>query len=271
MNTKISSMRPSLFEHAYQALMTPEPLEKKAIIDVMAQAWQKGKLSLEPCKIQKVESPGRPVLPKLVPPRELIKRKISTVEGRACIVHAVAHIEFNAMNLALDALYRFQTLPRDYYDDWVKVTKEEAYHCSLMLKRLEELGSHYGEYPAHNGLWEMAVKTDHGFLERMGMVPRVFEARGLDVTPGMIKRFKSVQDDETVSKLEIILEDEIGHVAIGNRWFEYACQEAGVEVIPTFQKLLKDFMQGQIRGPFYTEARLQAGFTQDEMDILEAM
>jgi len=128
----------------------------------------------------------------LVAPRKLLKRKISTVEGRAVIVHAVAHIEFNAINLALDALYRFQSLPREYYSDWLKVAAEEAYHCGLMIERLEQLGYRYGDFPAHNGLWEMAVSTDHSFLDRMGMVPRVFEARGLDVTPGMINRFQGV-------------------------------------------------------------------------------
>lgn len=251
--------------------MTPDPLVKKAIIDAMAEDWAEERLTLESVTVERVSKPGRPDKPVLVPPRELAKRKISTVEGRAVIVHAVAHIEFNAMNLALDALYRFQDMPVDYYHDWLLVTKEEAYHCSLMLERLEQLGFHYGDFPAHNGLWEMAVKTDHGLLERMGMVPRVFEARGLDVTPGMIKRFNGVQDHETVRRLEIILRDEIGHVAIGNRWFEYACQQAGVEVIPTFQNLLQEYMQGQIRGPFYTKARLEAGFSQHEMDILEAM
>jgi len=251
--------------------MTPEPLAKKAIIDTIAEDWAQERLSLDPVKIERVSKPGRPDKPVLVPPRDLVKRKISSIEGRAVIVHAVAHIEFNAMNLALDALYRFQEMPVYYYNDWLLVSKEEAYHCSLMLERLEQLGYQYGDFPAHNGLWEMAVKTDHGLLERMGMVPRVFEARGLDVTPGMIKRFEGVQDHDTVSRLEIILRDEIGHVAIGNRWFEYACQQAGVEVIPTFQNLLQEYMQGQVRGPFHTKARLEAGFSQHEMDILEAM
>ncbi len=260
-----------MFSCAYQALMTPEPLAKKAIIDATAIEWEQEQLTLEPVTVERVSKPGRPQKPALVPPRELVKRKISTVEGRAVIVHAVAHIEFNAMNLALDALYRFQEMPIDYYHDWLLVCIEEAYHCSLMLERLEQLGFQYGDFPAHNGLWEMAVQTDHSLLDRMGMVPRVFEARGLDVTPGMIKRFNGAQDHETVSRLEIILHDEIGHVAIGNRWFEYACKQAGVEVIPTFQKLLHKYMQGQVRGPFHTEARLEAGFSQHEMDILEAM
>jgi len=251
--------------------MTPEPLAKKAIIDTMAEDWAQERLTLEPVKVERVSKPGRPDKPVLVPPRDLVKRKISSIEGRAVIVHAVTHIEFNAMNLALDALYRFQEMPVDYYNDWLLVSKEEAYHCSLMLERLDQLGYQYGDFPAHNGLWEMAVKTDHGLLERMGMVPRVFEARGLDVTPGMIKRFQGVQDHDTVSRLEIILRDEIGHVAIGNRWFEYACQQAGVKVIPTFQNLLQEYMQGQIRGPFHTKARLEAGFSQHEMDILEAL
>lgn len=261
----------SLFVVIHQALMTPEPAAKKTLIDEIIVRWKQQRLSLDPCPIESIPEPGRPSVPKLVPPRELVKRKISTVEGRACIIHAVAHIEFNAINLALDALYRFQDLSREYYSDWLSVAAEEAYHCSLMIGRLNELGYQYGDFPAHNGLWEMSVKTEHGFLERMGMVPRVFEARGLDVTPAMIKRFVGVGDSETAALLEIILQDEIGHVAIGNRWFEFACEQAGVEVIGTFRKLVDEFMEGGLRGPFHIEARLQAGFSREELDLMEAM
>ncbi len=251
--------------------MAPQPAEKRSLIEVMRSKWHAGEYSLAAHPIERVVHPGRPPQPQLVAPRELVKRKISTIEGRAVIVHAVAHIEFNAINLALDALYRFQDLPEEYYTDWLKVAGEEAYHCNLMIERLAQLGYKYGDFPAHNGLWEMAVSTDHNFLDRMGMVPRVFEARGLDVTPGMIKKFQGVGDKETIACLQIILQDEVQHVAIGNKWFEYACEQAGVEVIDTFQRLVNKYMQGQVRGPFHTEARLAAGFSQQEMDLLEQM
>ncbi|XP_014680055.1 PREDICTED: uncharacterized protein HI_0077-like, partial [Priapulus caudatus] len=134
------------------------------------------------------------------------------------LIHAVTHIEFNAINLALDALYRFQHMPRDFYIDWLQVAAEEAHHFSLLRQRLEKMGYHYGDMPAHNGLWEMTVATDHDVLTRMALVPRVLEARGLDVTPGMMERLKKVDDQETVDILTLILRDEIGHVAIGSRW-----------------------------------------------------
>lgn len=251
--------------------MEPDPCAKKDQIETISKRWHANELATTPTEIVRVREPGRPEKLVLVAPRKLLKRKISTNEGRAVIVHAVTHIEFNAINLALDALYRFQDQPKEYYSDWLLVATEEAYHCNLMIERLAQLGYNYGDFPAHNGLWEMAVSTDHSFLDRMGMVPRVFEARGLDVTPGMIERFRGVGDQETIDCLEIILRDEVGHVAIGNKWFEFACQAQGVDVIETFQHLIRKYMNGQVRGPFHTEARLAAGFSQKEMDLLEKM
>ncbi|MEJ2654165.1 MAG: ferritin-like domain-containing protein [Acidihalobacter sp.] len=150
------------------------------------------------------------------------RRGLGTREGRAALVHAVAHIEFNAINLALDAVYRFRSLPRAYYDDWLRVADEEARHFMLLADRLTDFGMRYGDLPAHNGLWEMAVKTADDWLLRMALVPRVLEARGLDVTPGMIERLRQAGDMETVAALEVILREEVGHVAIGSRWFEEA-------------------------------------------------
>jgi len=261
-----------LFKAAYQALMCGDVAQKRAMTKRLYENWQAGLLSLDDeIPVKKTINPGRPEKPELVLPRNLTQRKLHTKEGRAALIHAVAHIEFNAINLALDAVYRFRELPEDYYADWLQVASEEAYHFSLLADRLEKLGYHYGDFPAHNGLWEMAVKTDDDLLKRMALVPRVFEARGLDVTPGMIKKFTSVGDHETMEILKIILRDEVGHVRIGDRWYRWACEQENLEPEETFRKLINTFLPGQVRGPFYEEARLQAGFSKQELEKLQSM
>jgi len=205
-------------------------------------------------KLENVDAitlPGRPKFPKLVPPQQVPRRKISTQEGRVALIHAITHIEFNAINLALDAMLRFQAMPIDYYKDWMQVAFEEAQHF------------------AHNGLWEMAMKTSSSVIARMALVPRVLEARGLDVTPGMMQRLSNVGDHETAAILKVIFEQEIGHVAIGSRWFAYACEQEGKDPESTFQYLLKEYMSGELRGPFELEARRQAGFSQAELAALQ--
>ena len=239
----------------------------------LSEYWSSGKLSRSSnaAEVLKVETAGKPEKPELVKPAQLKRRSLHTDEGRAALIHAVTHIEFNAINLALDAVYRFRDMPNDFYSDWLQVAAEEAYHHRLLSKRLQELGYKYGDMPAHNGLWEMTVKTDHDVLVRMALVPRVLEARGLDVTPGMMKKLEQVGDQQTVDILKIILRDEIGHVAIGSRWFHYCCEQRDLEPIKTFQDLLQQYMKGGLRGPFYEEARLQAGFTREELDQLVDM
>jgi uncharacterized ferritin-like protein (DUF455 family) len=214
---------------------------------------------------------GRPVRPELVSPGKLAQRRVGSPEGQAALIHAVAHIEFNAINLACDAVYRFRDLPDPYYADWAKVASEEAYHFSLLQERLERLGYTYGDFPAHNGLWELAIKTAPDPLLRMALVPRVLEARGLDVTPGMMERFASVGDRETVAILEIILRDEVGHVEAGSRWFRYLCAERGLEPEPTYFALLEQHFSGAIRCPLHKPARREAGFTESELKRLEAL
>jgi uncharacterized ferritin-like protein (DUF455 family) len=162
-------------------------------------------------------------------------------------------------------------MPTDFYIDWLQVASEEAYHFGLLSKRLKKMGYCYGDMPAHNGLWEMTVKTDHDVMVRMALVPRVLEARGLDVTPPMIQRLKDVGDQETVEILKIILADEIGHVAIGSKWFHYCCAKRQLEPLATFRELLLTYMGTPLRSPLYTDARLQAGFTQQELDELLLM
>ncbi|MEE9352035.1 MAG: ferritin-like domain-containing protein, partial [Thiotrichaceae bacterium] len=215
-----------------------------------------------------IEVPGRPEKPELVPVNQVKRRKLTTEEGRATLIHAIAHIEFNAINLALDAVYRFRDMPDDYYTDWLQVASEEAYHFSLLEVRLQQMGYVYGDMPAHNGLWESCINTEHDVMVRMALVPRVLEARGLDVTPGMMEKLQSVGDQQTVDILAIILRDEIGHVRIGSRWFHYCCEQRQLEPEATFLNLIKEYMDGALRGPFHREARLQAGFTEQELDML---
>ena len=207
--------------------------------------------------------PGRPGKPALVHPRDVATRGLGTLEGRAALVHAVAHIEFNAINLGLDALTRFPGMPAGYYADWLSVAADEARHFAMMRDRLVEMGFDYGAFPAHNGLWEAAEKTAHDCLARMACVPRVLEARGLDVTPGMIQRLKSVGDRQTVSLLDTILAEEVRHVAIGTHWFRYLCDLWGLDPVPTFAALLAEHGMVQYP-PFNDHARRAAGFAPGE-------
>lgn len=260
----------SLFEAADRCVNACGISEKIALTRQTAQAWDKGLLSLHaPDQPKPIAEPGRPSKLVLVLPSKVPKRRLGTADGLAILIHAIAHIEFNAINLAWDAVYRFRDLPEQFYSDWVAVATEEAHHFELLRERLNALGYDYGDWPAHNGLWEMAVRTATDPLMRMALVPRVLEARGLDVTPGIIKRLQQIGDEKTVAILEIILRDEIGHVAIGSRWFNYLCQQRGLDPEHTFRELAIQHFSGQIAGPFHYEARQQAGFTAAELRALE--
>ena len=218
-----------------------------------------------------IRMPGRPPKPALVHPRDLPKRGLGTPEGRAAFIHAIAHIEFNAIDLAWDAVYRFRGMPDAYYADWVSVANDEARHFAMLRERLQQLGYDYGDFDAHNGLWEMAEKTAHDGLARMALVPRVLEARGLDVTPGVIVKLKSLDDSATVEILETILREEVAHVAAGSRWFRWFCERAGVEPEARFRELLAEYARGVLRGPFNIEARSAAGFGEDELAALQQL
>ncbi len=262
----------NLFETAARCLAMSDPAEKVHTTRQAAARWRAGGLPLKNnAPPAPIAEPGRPDRPLLVSPRELPKRGFNSAEGRAALIHAVAHIEFNAINLAWDAVYRYRDMPARYYGDWVRVADEEAYHFSLLRERLRGLGRDYGDFTAHNGLWEMAQDTAHDVLVRMALVPRVLEARGLDVTPGMMARLRAAGDGQTVALLEIILRDEIGHVEIGTRWFRWLCEQRGLAPEPTFHKLIAQYMKGRIKGPFHRDARLQAGFSESELAALEQM
>ncbi len=212
--------------------------------------------------------PGRPKKPELVAPLQLPKRSMRTPEGRAALIHALAHIEFNAINLALDAIWRFDDMPKNYYTDWLKVASEEAYHFSLLNAHLQTLGFAYGDFAGHNSLWEMVDRTKDDVLARMALVPRTMEARGLDATPALRNKFTQVGDMKMAEILDIILRDEIGHVAIGNVWFNWLCAQQKLEPIATFEQLCQQYEAPKLKPPFNLEARRSAGFSEAELALL---
>ncbi len=263
----------SLFNAAAECLAEPDPARKTALTHAAAAAFRAGELSLPedaPPPLP-IAAPGRPDTPRLVQPRDVPQRGLGTVEGRAAFLHAIAHIEFNAINLAWDAVYRFRGMPPAFYADWVAVADDEARHFQLLSARLGELGAAYGDHDAHNGLWEMAEKTAGACLVRMALVPRVLEARGLDVTPGMIARLRSNRDHASADILEVILREEVAHVAAGSRWYHWCCEREGLAPGREFIRLVREVARSSVRGPFNREARAAAGFDDDEMRLLEAM
>lgn len=215
--------------------------------------------------------PGRPVKPALVDPKTVGMRSVQTPEGRAILLHAIAHIEFNAINLHLDIVWRFPHQSEAFYIDWINVAKEEAKHFRLLRQRLGAMGYDYGAFTAHNGLWEMAEKTENDLLARLALVPRTLEARGLDVTPAIQQRLAQVGDDKSVAILDIILEEEIGHVDIGNRWYMSECQSRNLDPIETYAALIDQYAVTSLRGPFNKEARKQAGFSDGDLAWLESL
>ena len=262
----------SLFAAARACLDAATPDAKPALTLGMADAFARGELAIptEAPPPEPIRMPGRPPRPRLVHPRDLPRRGFGSDEGRAAFIHAVAHIEFNAIDLAWDAVYRFRGMPNAFYADWVSVARDEARHFGMLRARLRELGHDYGDFDAHNGLWEMAEKTAHDGLARMALVPRVLEARGLDVTPGMIVKLRSLGDDATADILDVILREEVAHVAAGSRWYRWHCERAGVEPRARFRELLREHATGVLHKPFNTEARLQAGFDLHELESLLA-
>lgn len=255
---------------ALACLAEPDPATKVAAVNRLASASQQGALSLDvDVRLQASAAiPGRPVKPLLVPPLQVKRRAMNTVAGRAALIHALCHIEFNAINLALDAIWRFDGMPDAYYADWLKVASEEASHFNLLDAHLRHLGFAYGDFDAHNSLWEMVDKTKHDVMARMALVPRTMEARGLDALPALRAKLAQAGDDKAAAILDITLRDEVGHVAIGNRWFNYLCQQQGLAPLPTFEALCVTYVAPKLRGPFNLDARREAGFTEAELNAL---
>lgn len=275
------STEPLLREAALDALCLPDPQDK---VQAAHALWQRlMALGDEDAREQALAPgasipapddrvlPGRPAQPVLVPPMEVAQRSPFTREGLAALLHAVCHIEFNAINLALDAVWRFARMPADFYCDWLRVADEEATHFCLLREHLQSLGHDYGDFPAHNGLWEMCVKTQHDITARMALVPRTLEARGLDATPLIQARLRKVGTPaalRAVDILDIILRDEVGHVAIGNRWYAWLCSRQGLEPVSHYRHLARLHAAPRLRPPFNDEARRAAGFSQAELDDL---
>jgi uncharacterized ferritin-like protein (DUF455 family) len=240
---------------------------KVAGVEALAASWKNAEMTLDRQRVlsASLSIPGRPPLPALVPPREVKHRSMASLEGRAAMIHALAHIEFNAINLALDAIWRFAGMPEDYYVDWLRVAKEEAYHFSLLASHLQTLGFAYGDFSAHNSLWELTEKTSHDILARMALVPRMMEARGLDASPRTRAKLAQAGDDGAAAIIDIILRDEIGHVAIGNHWYGWLCEARRLEPLATFAALALQHKAPVLRGPFNLEARRAAGFSEPEL------
>jgi uncharacterized ferritin-like protein (DUF455 family) len=241
-----------------------------AAIGALCAAWADGACTLDPAAGLAATGaiPGRPARPELVPPRLVGRRSMVTTEGRAMLVHALAHIEFNAVNLALDAIWRFTDLPRAYYADWLGVAGEEATHYTLLAAHLRVLGFAYGDFPAHDSLWEMVDKTTGDALARMALVPRTLEARGLDAIPPLRAKLAQAGDLDAARILDIILRDEVGHVEIGNRWYNFLCDARALEPYATYGLLAVQYAAPVLKGPFNLEARRRAGFTEAELAAL---
>ena len=212
--------------------------------------------------------PGRPARPLLVQPSQLKTRAVGTPEGKAGLIHALTHIEANAINLALDMVWRFAGMPPAFYTDWWRVAQEEALHFELLHAHRSSLGFAYGDFPAHDGLWDMAERTQADVLARLALVPRTLEARGLDATPAVRNRLVSVGDQAAAKILDIILHDEIGHVAIGNRWYNHLCIQHQLDPLATYADLAKRYQAPVLKGPFNLQARRAAGFTEAELTAL---
>lgn len=243
---------------------------KAAGVRQLAQTWLSGAVELDSqAELDATKPiPGRPEKPELVAPRLVSRRSMSTPEGRAILIHALVHIEFNAINLALDAIWRFADMPQAYYTDWLRVADEEALHFALLADHLQGLGYTYGDFSAHSSLWEMADKTRHDILTRMALVPRTLEARGLDVAPALRNKLAQAGDRDAAAIMDIILRDEIVHVAIGNRWYEWLCEQRGLEPVATYARLASDYKAPVMRGPFNLAARRAAGFSEIELAAL---
>jgi len=248
-------------EAALTVLSTPDPQDKVAAALAAAAAWSSGGLARDAASLNIPDRPARPERPELRAPGEMPRRAAGGAKGRIALLHAVAHIEFNAIDLAWDMVARFGPRVDDkaFIDDWVRVGGEEARHFSLVRGRLRSLHADYGDLPAHDGLWEAATDTADSVLARLAVVPLVLEARGLDVTPPMVNRFRETGDEDSASLLELILREEVGHVATGMRWFQTLCAKTGQDPVETFHNLVRKRFKGELKPPFNEAARERAG------------
>ena len=260
---------PTLGEAARAVLLTPDPHDKRREARALARAWRRGELAHR-CDVAMPDRPAWPEKPELLPPNRMPRRrKGGSDRGRIAMLHALAHIEFVAIDLAVDLVGRFGgEFPRRFVDDWIGVAADEAMHFALLDRRLRQLGSFYGELPAHAGLWEAAEATRDDALARLAIVPMVLEARGLDVTPATVERFRAAGDAPSAKILSRIYKDEVRHVRAGTAWFNEKCDEMGFNAVETWQSLVKSRFRGSVKPPFNDSARGEAGLTQDYYAVI---
>ena len=265
-------MQETLADAALRVLLSAEPTAKSAAARDVAHNWRSGVI-VEIGTATPPDRPARPDTPRLRPPREMPRRKITSgAKGRIALLHAVAHIELNAIDLAFDIVVRFrhEDMPRAFYDDWIAVGADEARHFMLLSGRLTELDASYGDLDAHDGLWQAAMETADDLLARLAIVPLVLEARGLDVTPAMTGRLRAVGDDRSADILQVIHDEEIAHVAAGVRWFRFLCEQRGLEPAAAYGALVRERFSGRIKPPFNRESRDAAGFSAEFYEPLIA-
>lgn len=260
---------PQEFDLRYQALCAlqhADPAAKCAATQALASLT--GPLDAEAVYAEPPDLPGKGPSPPLVHPTQVKQRSPQSLLGRAALVHSLAHIELNAVNLALDIIWRFAGLPVAFYRDWLSVAQDEARHFSMLRRHLQSLGHDYGDFPAHNGLWDMAEKTKADLLARLALVPRTLEARGLDLSPLIRDKLKQVGDLDGAAILDVILTDEIRHVAIGNQWYRWVCTRQNLNPLETYAAMAETYRAPKQRGPFNLEARRAAGFDEAELAAL---
>ena len=261
--TSLPAIR-SLRDGAVRAIRAADLDIKTLLTQETARRWSERTLSLRsPLDVAVPDRPGRPEKPDLIPPRQMPKRALTTDRGRIALLHAIAHIELNAVDLALDIVARFATepVPNSFFDGWMKVAFEEAKHFRMVRDRLRQLGADYGDLPAHDGLWQAAHDTRNDLTARLAVVPLILEARGLDVTPALQARMREAGDLESAAVLDVIYEDEKGHVAVGAKWFRFLCARQKKDPAAAFQALVRANFRGPLKAPFNDIARAEAGLT----------
>jgi uncharacterized ferritin-like protein (DUF455 family) len=263
------SSNPSLRLAALDALGLSDPTKKATAARRLYACRHEHCLDVHETWAEPEGLPGRPTLPRLVSPKNVPARSPFTLEGRAALLHSITHIEFNAINLALDAVWRFPGMPEAYYNDWLQVASEEALHFTLLREHLLNLGFQYGDFDAHDGLWLMTQNTASSITARMALVPRTLEARGLDATPPIQAKLRQAGDQRAVEILDVILRDEVGHVAIGNRWYRWLCARDGLDAESHYPELVKRYFAPKQRPPFNLDARREAGFSEAELQLLQ--
>jgi uncharacterized ferritin-like protein (DUF455 family) len=274
------SMSESIQSAALKVLQTPDPIAKTACARKVAADWFEGRLaiSVEGESIVPPERPSRPICPELKSPGKVPRRRLSSVQGRVALLHAVAHIEFNAVDLAFDLVARFGSSARindsdrsDFISDWVRVGDDEARHFNLICDRLSDFGANYGDLPAHDGLWDAARSTAHDLAARLAIAPMVLEARGLDVTPSIMDRLRAVDDHASVDVLNVIYTEEVAHVAAGRKWFESICARESLDPEREFHRLVRAYFKADLKRPFNVPARSEAGIPRDWYEPLAEM